>query len=281
VIIAAGGYGANREMLESFVDPDADEMMVRGVKSATGDGLVMAHEAGAMWVNMGGMASVHVAAVSPKNTSAGNPFMAVAYTVGINKDGKRYIDESLGYVANGKATMKQPGQTVALIFDEELKKQPGVATAVKQFAGLGIDIVEAGSLSELASKIGAPAAALEQTIADFNAAVKDGKALDAKPPKTAFAYKIASPKFYAFYPLMPGITLTFGGIKINEKAQAQEADGTVIPGLYAAGECAGGLYYDDYIGGASLANCLVMGRIAGQEAAAAKTTPKTVKGKKR
>ncbi len=283
VIIAAGGYGGNKEFLETFVDPDADEMMVRGVKYATGDGLTMAREAGAMWVNMGGMASVHVAAVSPKNTSAGNPFMAIAYTLGINKAGNRYVDESLGYVANGKASMSQPGQTVAMIFDEELKKQSGVSAAVSQFAGLGIDIVEANTLAELAGKIGVPAAALEKTVADFNAVVKDGKALDAKPPKTAFAFKIGTPKFYAFYPLSPGITLTFGGIRINEKAQAQEADGTVIPGLFAAGECAGGLYYDDYIGGASLANCLVMGRIAGAEAAAMAKAPAAAKakGKKR
>ena len=270
VVIAAGGYGGNREMLETFVDPNADDMMVRGVTTATGDGLNMAREAGAMWVNMGGMASVHVAAVSPKNTAAGNPFMAIAYTLGINRDGKRYVDESLGYVANGKASMKQPGQTVAMIFDEEIKKQAGVTAAVKQFEGLGIDIVEANTLGELAAKISVPAAALEKTVADFNAAVKDGKAMDAQPAKTAFAYKVESPKFYAFYPLLPGITLTFGGIKINEKAQAQEADGKVISGLYAAGECAGGLYYEDYIGGASLANCLVMGRIAGQQAAMAK-----------
>jgi flavocytochrome c len=270
VVIATGGYGGNREMLETFVDPNADEMMLRGVKTATGDGLNMAREAGAMWVNMGGMASVHVAAVSPKNTAAGNPFMAVAYTLGINKEGKRYVDESLGYVANGKASMRQPGQTVALIFDEEIKKQPGVTAAIKQFEGLGIDIVQADTLSELAARIGVPAASLEKTIADFNAAVKDGKAPDAKPVKTAFAFKVSTPKFYAFYPLSPGITLTFGGIRINEKAQALEADGKVIPGLYAAGECAGGLYYDDYIGGASLANCLVMGRIAGHSAAKAK-----------
>ncbi len=280
VIIAAGGYGGSREMLETFVDPNADEMMVRGVKTATGDGLNLAREAGAMWVNMGGMASVHVAAVSPKNTAAGNPFMAVAYTLGINKDGKRYVDESLGYVSNGKASMKQPGQTVALVFDEEIKKQAGVTAAIKQFEGLGIDIVSADSLAELAAKIGVSATALEKTVADFNSVVKDGKALEAQPPKTAFAFPLEKPKFYAFYPLSPGITLTFGGIRINEKAQAQEADGKVIPGLYAAGECAGGLYYEDYIGGASLANCLVMGRIAGQQAAAIKGGAKKAKAKK-
>ncbi|MEI7639333.1 MAG: FAD-binding protein, partial [Syntrophus sp. (in: bacteria)] len=176
--------------------------------------------------------------------------------------------------------MKQPGQTVALIFDEEIKKQPGVAASVKQFEGLGIDIVSADSVSELATKIGVPATALEKTIADFNAAVKDGKAPDAQPAKAAFAYKIEKPKFYAFYPLSPGITLTFGGIKTNEKAQAQESDGKIISGLYASGECAGGLYYEDYIGGASLANCLVMGRIAGQQAAVTKRSVKKEKAKK-
>ncbi|MCX7634142.1 MAG: FAD-dependent oxidoreductase [Syntrophales bacterium] len=283
VIIATGGYGANREMLETFVDPNADEMMVRGVLTATGEGHIMAREAGAMWVNMGGMASVHVAAVSPKNTAAGNPFMAVAYCLGINQEGKRYVDESLGYVANGKAAMNQPGQKIALVFDEEIKKQAGVTAAIKQFEGLGIDIVHADSLAELAGKIGAPPAALEKTIAEFNAAVKDGKALEAKPPKAAFAFRVEKPRFYAFYPLVPGITLTFGGIRINEKAQALEADGRPIPGLYAAGECAGGLYYDDYIGGASLANCLVMGRIAGIQASAALPKPaaKPAKAKKK
>ena len=124
---------------------------------------------------------------------------------------------------------------MALIFDEEIKKQPGVAASVKQFEGLGIDIVAADTIGELAAKIGVPATALEKTIADFNAAVKDGKAPDAQPAKTAFAYKVEKPKFYAFYPLSPGITLTFGGIRINEKAQAQEADGKVIPGLYSCG----------------------------------------------
>lgn len=264
VVIASGGYGANGQMLETYVDPNADQMMVRGVKWATGDGLRMAEEAGAMLVNMGGMVSIHVAAVSPEKTASGNPFPAIPFTVGINRDGKRYVDESKGYVANGKAVMKQPGQTVAMIFDEEIKKQPGVAISCKLFQDLKLGVVEADSISALASKIQVPPAALEQTISEYNAAIKDGKALEAKPPKAAFAFKIASPKFYAFYPLVPGITLTFGGIKINEKAQVQEADGQVIGGLYAGGECAGGLYYDDYIGGGSLVNCLVMGRMAGK-----------------
>jgi flavocytochrome c len=267
VVIASGGYSANKQLLQQWVDPDANSMIVRGVPWATGDGLTMASEAGAALVDFGGMQSIHVAAVSPQNPAAGNPFTAVPYFVCVNQAGKRYIDESLGYVANGKAAIKQPGQSISMIFDEEIKTQPGVATALKQYQALKLSFLEASSLDELAAKIDVPAAALKQTIAEFNASIQDGKALKANPPKTAFAYPIATPKFYAFSPMVPAVTLTFGGIRTNTSAQALEADGRVIPGLYAAGECAGGLFYDDYIGGGSIANCAVFGRIAGREAA--------------
>jgi flavocytochrome c len=271
IIVASGGFAANRELLEALVDPDAGHMMVRGTPWATGDGLLMAREAGAALINMAGITTLHVAAVSPEAPSSGNPARAVPFCLGINKNGARYLDESLGYVAHGKAVLRQPGQKVALVFDEVIKKDPAVAGAVENFNRQGIKMVEANTLQELAAKIDAPPDNVVKTVTEFNNAVKDGKALAANPPKAALAYKIATPKFYAFYPLVPGITLTFGGIKVNAKGQALEADGTVIPGLFAAGECAGGLYYGDYIGGASLANCLVMGRVTGKQAAAMKT----------
>lgn len=272
VVIASGGYAGNKFLLEELVDPNADALMVRGFPWITGDGLLMAQEAGAGLDDMAGLTSIHVAAVNPKETSAGNPWQALPYCVGINRDGKRYIDESLGYVANGKATLKQPGQVVALVFDENIKKLPGVMPSILLFQNLHVPIIEADTIAELAGKINVPAAALAQTITEFNNAVRDEKATTAIPAKAAFAYKIQTPKFYAFYPLVPGIALTFGGVVINTNAQVLEPDGTVIPGLYAAGEGAGALFYDDYIAGGSLANCLVMGRIAGHQAALAKKT---------
>lgn len=281
VILATGGYAANKELLETYVDPKADQMMVRGVPQATGDGLIMAREAGAMWVNMGGLESLHMAAVSVENPSSGNPSWAEPFCIGINREGMRYVDESKGYVAHGKAALKQPGQRVALVFDDEINKQQRVTASVNTFKRLGIPIIAADTVEELASKINAPPAKLAQTVVEFNNAVKDGKALQANPPKATLAYPISGPKYYAFYPLVPGITLSFGGIRINGKAQVLEADGAAIAGLYAAGECAGGLYYDDYIGGGSLANCLVMGRTAGKEAAAQKTALKKGKPSKK
>jgi hypothetical protein len=121
------------------------------------------------------------------------------------------VDESKGYVVVGKATMRQPGQKMALVFDEEIKKTPGVSAAFNLFQGLGIEVIEADTIEDLASKIGAPAATLKVTVEEFNNSVKDGKALDIKPSKGANAIKIMTPKFYAFYPMVPGITLTFGG----------------------------------------------------------------------
>jgi flavocytochrome c len=269
VIIASGGFPANKEMVVQWVDPHADKMILRGRPWLTGDGLKMAEEVGAVLVNMGSMTSVHVAAVSPKNPAAGNPFMVVPSAIGINKEGKRYVDESKGYVPNGKATMNQTGRTTALVFDEEIKNGPAGNAAYGLFKGLDLPVIEADTVAELASKIEVPPAALQATIDEFNGAVKDGKALGITPPKERDA-KVMKPKFYALYPLVPGLTLTFGGLKVNTRTQVLEADDRVIPGLYAAGESVGGIFYNSYIGGGSLARCVVLGRIAGKNAAAEK-----------
>lgn len=271
VIITAGGYAANKFILEEFVGQNADAMMVRGSKTATGDGLLMGQEVGAGVAGMAGIASLHVAAVSPVAPAEGQPANGVPYFLGINRDGKRYVDKSRGYVAHGKAALNQPGQTVALIFDSEIAKiKEGPAIAIAAYKNAGLSIMEADTLEQLAAKIGAPPAQVVATVKAFNDTVKDGKALDANPPKATLAFKVQTPKFYAFYPLVPAITLSFGGLLINTNAQVLEPDGRVIAGLYAAGENAGAVYYDDYIGGGSLTNCLVMGRIAGRHAAQAK-----------
>ncbi len=268
VIVTAGGYAGNKAILEEFIGPNADGMMVRGAKWATGDGILMAQQAGAGVAGMAGVASLHVAAVSPTEPAAGQPGPGIPWFLGVNRNGKRYVDESRGYVAHGKAALNQPGQQVALIFDSEIAKIPeGPGIAIAAFKNMNLPIIQANTLEELAGKIGAPPDALVATVNDFNAAVKDGKALDANPPKATLAFKVQTPPFYAFYPLAPGITLTFGGMLINTSAQVLQSDGRVIGGLYAAGENAGAVYYDDYIGGGSLTNCLVMGRIAGTQAA--------------
>jgi len=268
VVIATGGYAGNRRILEAYSDPNAGALMVRGIDWATGDGLMMAKEAGAGLRGMGGIMALHVAAVDPVETAAGNPFAAQPYCLSINREGKRFMDESRGYVAHGKAVLGQPGQSASLIFDETIKALPGPTMNFATFQRLGIKVAEANTLEDLARAIDAPVEPFMATVRAFNAAVEKGAAPGASPPKRVLAHKIETPRFYAFKWLVPGITLTFGGIMINDKAQVLEPDGRAIAGLYAAGEGAGAVYFDDYVGGASLTNCLVMGRIAGRQAMA-------------
>jgi len=189
----------------------------------------------------------------------------------VNRDGQRYIDESLGYVANGKAVLSQPGQRCALVFGTTVAQSDAAQATLGTFKRLGIGVTEAGSLEALAEAIDVPADALISTIEDYNAAIDGDSAPDLEPPKAALAREIDGPTYYAIQPLAPGVTLTFGGIMIDDRARVLETDRRVIPGLFAAGECAGAPFYDDYVGGGSLTNCLVMGRIAGREASGSPT----------
>ena len=266
-VLATGGYCANPKMLEQWIGPNADESIVRGAKWLTGDGLRMAEEIGAGLMQMGGLDSIHVAGVSPKNPASGQPSVVLSYVIGINKLGRRFIDESLGYVSFGKAIIDQPGAEVALVFDQAMAETTPGKSVIDQYTQFKLDITKVDTLEELAGRIGCPAAALVDTVTKFNAAVQDGKAPTATPPKAALANKVERAPFYALYPLKPGLTQTFGGLRINTGCQVLEADGTPIRGLYAAGEVTGGFFSIDYIGGGSLSRCVVTGRTAGKNAA--------------
>jgi succinate dehydrogenase/fumarate reductase flavoprotein subunit len=270
VIIAAGGYCANKFMLEQLVHPEADAMLVRGSKVATGDGHMMALDAGGALQNMVGLKTVSVVAVDPKEPAGANPEKALRRCLAINRNGERYVDESKGLLINGRAALDQPGQIVALVFDEAIKQAPETKMSIETFKKLHLPIIEADTIEGLADQIKVPPAALKATIDTFNASVQNESAPGAHPPKGALAFKVATPKFYAFYPLVPAITQTFGAIVTNARAEVLEPDGRVIPGLYAAGNCAGPLYYDNYWPGGMQTACLVMGRIAGRLAASVK-----------
>ncbi|MFN3937107.1 MAG: FAD-binding protein, partial [Gemmobacter sp.] len=190
----------------------------------------------------------------------------VPFALSINRDGRRFVDESLGYVMHGKAVLDQPGQTTTLVFDQTIRERAAEGV-IATFSRLGLTVHQADTLAGLAERVGLPVAQTVATVEAFNAAVRDGAAPDAVPPKAQLASRIETPPFYALSPLVPGITLTFGGIMIDAAARVLEADGRVIAGLFAAGEGAGATFFHDYIGGGALTQALVTGRIAGRGAA--------------
>ena len=137
-------------------------------------------------------------------------------------------------------------------------------------------MVEADTIEELADGLGIDVEALSQTVAEYNAAVQPGEynptVLDGKrtegiePPKSNWALELDEPP-YMGYAVTCGITFTFGGLKINARTQVIDTEDAPIPGLYAAGELTGGLFYNNYPGGSGLMAGAVFGRIAGAQAA--------------
>lgn len=194
----------------------------------------------------------------------------------VNVEGKRFVDEGADlrnytYAKYGKEILAQPQRVAFQLFDQKTKHLLRDEYFIPQAS-----VVEANSVEALAEGLGIDAAALAQTVSEYNAAVQPGEynptALDGKrtegiaPPKSNWALTLDEPP-YMGYAVTCGLTFTFGGLKINASAQVIDGEDTPIPGLYAAGELTGGLFYNNYPGGSGLMSGAVFGKIAGEAAA--------------
>jgi len=191
----------------------------------------------------------------------------------VNKDGKRFYDEGEDvwpkrYAIWGRLVAQQPDQVAYSIIDSK---------ATSLFMPSVFPAIGAPTIGELAEKLGLPAATVIDTVNEFNAAVRDGKFDNTKldecrteglhPPKTHWARKIDQGPFYA-YPLRPGITFTYLGVRVNERAQVLMDNGVPTGNLFASGEImAGNILGKGYLAGFGMTIGTVFGRIAGTEAA--------------
>jgi len=192
----------------------------------------------------------------------------------VNRSGERFYDEGEDlwpkrYAIWGRLVAQQPGQIAWSIIDSKLagKFMPSVFPAIR-----------ANSIRELAVTLGLPVDALEATVERFNESVipdafdhhlLDGcKTVGLVPPKSHWAQRIDTPP-YLSYPLRPGITFTYLGVKVGEDARVVLKDGTASSNMFAAGEImAGNILGKGYLAGFGMTIGTVFGRIAGTEAAA-------------
>ena len=146
--------------------------------------------------------------------------------------------------------------------------------------------VSADTLEDLAAKMeGVDRAGFLRTVAEFNAAVrqdvafnpnlKDGRAAEGVVPRKSHWANTIDTGPYEAYAVTCGVTFTFGGLKVGQEAQVQDHAGRPIPGLFAAGELVGGLFYHNYPGGTGLTSGAVFGKIAGESAAVSATMNKS------
>ena len=287
VILAAGGFQANVEWRTRYLGVGWDLAKVRGTRFNTGDGIRMALDIGAMpFGNWSGCHAVGWERNAPEfgNLSVGDGFQKHSYPFGIilNAHGKRFLDEGADfrnytYAKYGREILSQPGQFAWQIFDAKVTHLLRDEYRIRQ-----VTKVSANSLGELVEKLEDvdPVSAL-QTIGAYNASVdtgvpfnpnvKDGRSTkELSIPKSNWANTIDQPPFVA-YAVTCGITFTFGGLRIQTNGQVLDVDMRPIPGLYAAGELVGGLFFNNYPGGTGLTAGAVFGRIAGASAGGAVT----------
>src|SRR4051794_11187934 len=282
VILAAGGFQANPEWRTRYLGPGWDLAKVRGTRFNTGDGIRMALEIGAApRGNWSGCHAVGWDRNAPEfgDLAVGDGFQKHSYPFGImlNARGERFVDEGADfrnytYAKYGAVILAQPGQFAWQIFDQKVLHLLRDEYRIRQ-----VTKVSANTLEGLVEKLDdVNAAKALETIKQYNAAVradvafnpnvKDGRGTCGLPvPKSNWANLIDEPPFEA-YAVSCGITFTFGGLRITPEAQVLDTDGAPIPGLYAAGELVGGLFYFNYPGGAGLMSGAVFGRIAGDSA---------------
>jgi tricarballylate dehydrogenase len=275
VIASSGGFQANIEWMTQNWGPAAENFLIRGTPYAKGRVLRSLLDQGV--ASVGDPTQCHAVAIdgrAPKfDGGIATRLDCVPFSVVVNKHAQRFYNEGEDvwpkrYAIWGRLVAQQPDQVAYSIIDSRSERlfMPSVFPAIK-----------AATIGELAGRLGLDPAALEATIAQFNAACQPGafdsgrldgvhtEGLD--PPKTNWARAITEPPFIG-YPLRPGITFTYLGVKVDERAQVIMEDGRPSANLFASGEImAGSILGKGYLAGFGMAIGTVFGRIAGMEAA--------------
>lgn len=265
VILTAGGFGANTKMVQKYntywqkID---DNIAATNSPAITGDGINLGLEAGAALVGMGFIQLMPVSDPKTGELFTGLQTPPANYIM-VNQKGKRFVNEFAERDTLAKAAIANGG-LFYLIADDKIKEtaynttQESIDAQVK--AGT---LFRADTLEDLAKQVGMDPDTLVQTIKTYNEDVNKGE--DPEFHKNVFDLKCEVAPFYAT-PRRPAIHHTMGGLVIDTKAHVLDKNGEEIPGLYSAGENAGGIHAGNRLGGNSLADIFTFGRIAANTA---------------
>jgi succinate dehydrogenase/fumarate reductase flavoprotein subunit len=263
VVLADGGFQANRSLVRRYVG--TDDVKLRAVGTGAGDGLLMGLSVGADTIAMSSFYGHLLARESlERNDLWPYPILDGLSAVGVlvDRTGARFVDEGYNGVTttNALAWSADPLGAWLLIDDEAWNDEGrvGVTPPNPYLPDRGSTVVSASTLQELAARAGIDPAGLTATLAGLEDGTPD-------PPRTG-VLKLTTPPFHAL-PVVAGVTFTLGGLRIDGQARVLDRDGAPIDGLFAAGGTAGGLHGGPragYAGG--LLEAAVFGLIAGERA---------------
>ena len=286
VVLGCGGFESNPELRKKYMGEHWVQSKVRGTPHNMGAGIEMAIQIGAQFYgNPDGCHAVPMDLHMPNYGNLEIPYIdrknyrKICYFLGVmlNANGERFVDEGINfrnytYAQFGRAILNQPGGFAWQIFDKKVEH-----LLYGEYRFWDASFVEADTLEGLVTKLeGINTEQALNTLETYNNAVDktvkfdptilDGKSTKDLPlNKTNWANTFDTPPFKA-YPVTCGITFTYGGLKVDERATVLDENDKPIEGLFACGELIGGVFYHGYPGGSGLTSGAVFGRIAGASA---------------
>lgn len=273
-IVASGGFQADIDWLADAWGPAARNFLIRG--TPYNRGVVLRDLLNQGIASVGDPTQCHAVAIDGRAPQFDGGIVTrldcVPFSIVVNKHGERFYDEGEDvwpkrYAIWGRLVAAEPDQVAYAIID---------AKSLPLFMPSVFPPESADTIEGLGQQLGLPGDSLRRTVDRFNAACRPGDFRPTEldhlstegitPPKTNWARPIAEPPFYG-YQLRPGVTFTYLGLKVDERAQVQAADGP-IENLWAAGEImAGSILGQGYLAGFGMTIGTVFGRLAGEGAA--------------
>ena len=257
VILATGGFGANLDMVTQY-KPELAGFMTTNAAGAQGQGIEMATAIGAGTVDMD---QIQIHPTVEANTAALiTEGLRGDGAILVNANGERFVDEVGTRDVVSAAEIAQPGSYSWLIVDQAMADASSV---IQGYIKKGYTKTGA-TYEELAKELDVDPAAFANTMETWNSYVEAKN--DPDFGRTSFANPLNNGPYYAIK-VTAGVHHTMGGVTINSATEVLKEDGTVIPGLFAAGEVTGGVHGANRLGGTAVADFVVFGRIAGESAA--------------
>ena len=256
VVLATGGFGANLDMVVKY-KPELKGFMTTNAPGIQGQGIEMAQAIGAATVDMD---QIQIHPTVEANTAALiTEGLRGDGAVLINAEGKRFIDEVGTRDVVSAAEIAQTGSYSWLVVDQAMVDASSV---IQGYIKKGYTVT-GETYEELGKAMGVDEAAFAETMEKWNGYVEAKN--DPDFGRTSFANPLNTAPYYAIK-VTAGVHHTMGGLKINTNTEVLKADGSVIPGLFAAGEVTGGVHGANRLGGNAVADFTVFGRIAGAAA---------------
>ena len=266
VVLATGGYSANQQLVTQYIGSAGAKMPIRGSRIIAGENVVLTAPFLPKVVNVD---QYHCGPIY--GPTGANPLNIVNNGICVNKEGKRFTDEGQTYVQMSRdVAAKTPDNWAFMVCDQTTHDIPILKNDWESYSRTKAPVYTGNTIEEAAKAAGLDPKVLAKTVEDYNDAVKSGETSKLSPVNTLPKAPLIEKAPFYIVPFQGGMTATFGGPLINTEAQVLDTENHPIDGLFCIGNAAGGLFYDNYVGGAQLTSAGVFGMTVAEHVKAQK-----------